>query len=138
VPGAAKIRNLVSKGEPALVSKGEPDLANLVSKGEPEPPDSLVSKGELLLDIYQSTLGERRADNAERAKRLRLRAKHDLLRTGAELPYSGLTWLIDNGLLDVELSEDKRAVKAAVSEYLWRSVNLKDQTALARLLGLKK
>jgi len=45
VPGAAKIRNLVSKGEPALVSKGEPDLPNLVSKGEPEPPIPWCPKG---------------------------------------------------------------------------------------------
>ena len=97
-----------------------------------------MSKGELLLDIYQSTLGERRANNAERAKRLRLRAKHDLLWSGCELPLSGLTWLIDHGLLDVALSEDRRAIKTAISELLWRQFHLKDRTALARLLGLKK
>jgi hypothetical protein len=67
-----------------------------------------------------------------------LRVKHQLVWTGADLPLTGLEWLIDYGLLAVEHCDDKHALKSAVSEYLWRSFHLKDPTALARLLGLKK
>jgi hypothetical protein len=46
---APKSRNLGSKGNPALGSKGYPDGRNLGSKGNPDGPENLGSKGDHLL-----------------------------------------------------------------------------------------
>jgi len=80
-------------------------------------------------------MSDRRSD-AQRHRDEDFRIKHNLIWSGCDLPLSGLEFLIDSGLLDVERSNDKHAVKAALSEFLWRL--FRNPAALDRLTGLKR
>jgi hypothetical protein len=78
-------------------------------------------------------MSDRRSD-AQRQRDHELGVKHRLVWSGCELPLDGLEWMLDHGFLAAELSEDKHAVKAAVSELLWRLFHPKNRPILDRLV----